>query len=64
MYRRVKRALGLVAQAVVAAPVKLPPKVRMVAQCVVLAIGVLDGLERKEGVPSVRSAEGEDFDGD
>ena len=53
-YRRVKRGLAAAAQAILAAPLKLPPKVVMVAKYVALALGVLEAVEN-----GVRQEEGE-----
>ncbi len=47
IYRKMKHALALVSQAIVAAPVKLPPKVVTVARYVALAVTLLDALEPK-----------------
>ncbi len=45
IYNEIKEALALAANAVIAAPIKLPPKVVLVAKYVALAIGVLDAVE-------------------
>ncbi|PPK99387.1 hypothetical protein SAMN05444682_11362 [Parapedobacter indicus] len=44
-YQRVKSGLAVAAQAILAAPLKLPPKVVAGARYVALIIGVLDALE-------------------
>ncbi len=43
--KQIKQALAAASQAIIAAPVKLPPKVVLVAKYVALAIGVLDAVE-------------------
>lgn len=45
MYRKIKQALALASGAIIAAPVKLPPKVVAVARYVALAVTLLDALE-------------------
>ncbi len=45
VYQRVKKGLGIVSQAIIAAPVKLPPKVVTVAKYVALALGMLEAVE-------------------
>ncbi len=45
IYNEIKEALALAANAIIAAPIKLPPKVVLVAKYVALAIGVLDAVE-------------------
>ena len=44
-YQRIKSGLAVAAQAILAAPLKLPPKVVAGARYVTLVIGVLDALE-------------------
>lgn len=44
-YRRVKSGLAAAAQAILAAPLKLPPKVVAGARYVALFIGLVDALE-------------------
>ena len=45
LFDRIKETLAVASQLIVAAPVKLPPKVVMVAKYVVLALGVLEAVE-------------------
>lgn len=47
-YRRVKRGLAAAAQAILAAPLKLPPKVVAGARYVALLIGVLDAVDAEK----------------
>jgi len=51
LYERIKETLAMASQLIIAAPVKLPPKVTVVARYVALALGVLEAVERaaKEG---------------
>lgn len=52
LYERIKETLAVASQLVIAAPVKLPPKVVLVARYVALALGVLEAVEsgaRQEG---------------
>ncbi len=51
MYERIKETLAVASQLVIAAPVKLPLKVVIVAKYVALALGVLEAVESaaKEG---------------
>ena len=52
LYDRIKEALAVASQLVIASPVKLPPKVVVVARYLALALGVLEAVEsgvRKEG---------------
>lgn len=46
-YRRVKNGLAAAAQTILAAPLKLPPKVVAGARYVALLIGLLDALATK-----------------
>ncbi len=54
IYDRIKEALAVASQLVIASPVKLPPKVVVVAKYVALAIGVLEAAES-----GVHNGEGE-----
>ncbi len=45
MYNRIKEGLAVASQLVITAPLKLPPKVVMVARYVALALGVLEAVE-------------------
>ncbi len=45
VYERIKEGLAMASQLIIAAPVKLPPKVVMVARYVALALGVLEAAE-------------------
>jgi len=45
LYDQIKEALAVASQLVIAAPVKLPPKVVIVAKYVALALGVLEAVE-------------------
>lgn len=45
LFKRIKRALSMAAQVVIAAPLKLPPKVVAGARYVALLIGLLDALD-------------------
>jgi len=52
LYDRIKETLALASQLVIASPVKLPPKVVVVARYLALALGVLEAVEsgmQKEG---------------
>lgn len=52
IYRQIKNVLAVASQTIIAAPVKLPPKVVLVAKYVAMALGVLEAAEgtaRKEG---------------
>jgi len=52
LYDRIKETLAVASQLVIASPVKLPPKVVVVARYVALALGVLEAVEsgvRREG---------------
>ncbi len=60
VYRRVKQGLGAAAGLVLAAPLKLPSKVRQGAHYVALLIGLLDALEREK--PDSPKAEGTEGD--
>ncbi len=46
IYRKVKRILAAASGAILSAPVKLPPKVVIVARYVALAIGILDAVDQ------------------
>lgn len=45
IYGQIKEALAVASQAIIVAPVKLPPKVVLAARYVALALGVLEALE-------------------
>ncbi|MFB2118000.1 hypothetical protein [Parapedobacter sp. 2B3] len=45
IYDRVKETLAVASQLVIASPVKLPPKLVIVAKYVALALGVLEAVE-------------------
>jgi len=45
LYDRIKETLAMASQLVIASPVKLPPKVVVVARYVALALGVLEAVE-------------------
>ena len=45
LYERIKETLAVASQFIIAAPVKLPPKVVVVAKYVALALGVLAAVE-------------------
>lgn len=47
-YKRAKRVLLLLSQAVLLAPLKLPAKVKAGAQYIGVLLGILEGLEKKE----------------
>ncbi|WP_262250258.1 hypothetical protein [Parapedobacter soli] len=52
LYERIKETLAVASQLVIASPVKLPPRVVVVARYLALALGVLEAVEsgvRKEG---------------
>ena len=53
LYDRIKETLAVASQLVIASPVKLPPKVVVVARYVALALGVLEAVES-----GVRNGEG------
>ncbi|WP_188508073.1 hypothetical protein [Parapedobacter pyrenivorans] len=53
-YDRIKETLAMASQLIITAPLKLPPKVVIVARYVALALGVLEAVEsaakdRREG---------------
>jgi len=51
LYERIKETLAVASQLVIASPVKLPPRVVVVARYLALALGVLEAVEsgvRKE----------------
>lgn len=45
LYERIKETLAVASQLVIASPVKLPPKVVVVARYVALALGVIEAVE-------------------
>jgi len=45
VYKRIRDALALASQLILAAPVKLPPKVVNAAKCVSLVLGVLEAID-------------------
>jgi len=45
LYERIKETLAVASQFIIAAPLKLPPKVVAVAKYVALALGVLEAVE-------------------
>ncbi|WP_257670710.1 hypothetical protein [Parapedobacter tibetensis] len=45
LYEKIKEGLAVVSQFIIAAPLKLPPKVVTVAKYVALALGVLEAVE-------------------
>ncbi len=45
MYRKIRNALAAASGAILASPVRLPPKVVLVAKCVAIALGVLEAVE-------------------
>lgn len=57
LYERIKEALAVASQLVIASPVKLPPKVVVAAKYLALALGVLEAVEGA-------AAKGEDDEGD
>jgi len=54
LYDRIKKTLAVASQLVIASPVKLPPRVVLVAKYLALALGVLEAVES-----GVRKAEGD-----
>ncbi len=59
IYRKAKRILAAASGAILAAPVKLPPKVVAVAKYMALAIGILDTVEQdREGTGKTDGDEG------
>ena len=54
LYDRIKKTLVVASQLVIASPVKLPPRVVLVAKYLALALGVLEAVES-----GVRKAEGD-----
>lgn len=48
MYKKIKRTLAAASAAIIAAPVKLPPKVLVVAKYVSLVLGILDALDKPD----------------
>ncbi|HWK57503.1 MAG TPA: hypothetical protein VNQ80_09205 [Parapedobacter sp.] len=54
LYDRIKETLAVASQLIIASPVKLPPKVVVVARYLALALGVLEAVEN-----GVRMKEGE-----
>ena len=55
LYDRMKETLAMASQLIIASPLKLPPKVVVVAKYVALALGVLEAVES-----GARSTEGAD----
>ena len=47
-YKKVKKVLLIISQAVLLAPLKLPAKVKAGAQYIGLVLGILDGLEKQD----------------
>ena len=45
VYERIKETLAVASQLVIAAPMRLPPKVVLVARYLALALGVLEAVE-------------------
>lgn len=45
VYEQIKEALAVASQFIIAAPLKLPPKVVVVARYLALALGVLEAVE-------------------
>lgn len=45
LYDRIKETLAMASQLIITAPLKLPPKVVVVARYVALALGVLEAVE-------------------
>ncbi|MFB2117838.1 hypothetical protein [Parapedobacter sp. 2B3] len=45
VYERIKETLAVASQLIIASPVKLPPKVVVVARYLALALGVLEAVE-------------------
>ena len=61
LFKRIKAALSMAAQVIIAAPLKLPPKVLAGARYVALLIGLLDALDA--GKQAKPPASEEDADG-
>ena len=57
-YDRMKETLAVASQLVIASPVKLPPKIVVVAKYLALALGVLEAVE--SGVRNGEGARDED----
>lgn len=49
LYDRIKETLAVASQFIIAAPMKLPPRVVVAAKYVALALGVLDAVENGTG---------------
>jgi len=45
LYERIKETLAVASQLIIAAPIKLPPKVVLIARYLALALGVLEAVE-------------------
>ena len=58
LYDRIKETLAVASQLVIASPVKLPPKIVVVAKYLALALGVLEAVE--SGVRNEEGAADED----
>ena len=58
LYERIKETLAVASQLVIASPVKLPPKIVVVAKYLALALGVLEAVE--SGVHNEEGARDED----
>jgi len=58
LYERIKETLAVASQLVIASPVKLPPKIVVVAKYLALALGVLEAVE--SGVRNEEGARDED----
>ena len=61
LYDRIKETLAVASQFIIASPLKLPPKVVVVAKYLTLALGVLEAVE--SGLRN-RDEEGETDEGD
>ena len=58
LYDRIKETLAVASQLIIASPLKLPPKVVVVAKYLALALGVLEAVE--SGTRSGKGADDED----
>ncbi len=59
LYERIKETLAVASHLVIASPMKLPPKVVLVARYLALALGVLEAVESGMHKPEGESDESE-----
>ncbi len=59
LYDRIKETLAVASQFIIAAPMKLPPKLVVAARYVALALGVLEAVENGMDKPKEEGNENE-----